>query len=85
MMYRDVPRGFSNSKDKDALCILFRGILPKSVWNWDEKSKVYMRFGSFYFGEFKYDFGPGEIERYSCVISTIIINTFHAMGFILFS
>lgn len=45
------------------MCIVFRAIVPKDVWKWDEKSKVYMRFGGFYFGEFKFDFGPGVIDK----------------------
>lgn len=43
--------------------ISFRALLPKKAWEWNEKSEVYMRFGRSQFGDFKYDVGPGEIER----------------------
>ena len=39
-------------------------MIPKDVWEWDEHARVYMRFGVHELGNWKYDFGPGKIERY---------------------
>lgn len=59
------PDGFSDHDSEDQLFVVFRAFIYKEAWpGWNEDALVYMRFGGENFGDFKYDVGPGEIERY---------------------
>lgn len=58
------PSGFCSHKDKNAISIIFRAIIPKDVWEWDIDARVYMRFGVPELGNWDYNYGPGQVERY---------------------
>lgn len=59
----NVPRGFQPSKEHSML-VVFDTIVPLDIWEWDDKSKIYIKFGHSEFGDWKYDAGPGEEIRY---------------------
>ena len=58
------PSGFCSHKDKNTISIVFHAVIPKDVWEWDEDARVYMRFGVHELGNWDYDYGPGQVERY---------------------
>ena len=41
----------------------FYAIVPLDIWEWDQDSGIYMRFGYSEFGNFEQDIGPGEMIR----------------------
>ena len=49
---------------KKSLEVTFHVLLPKKVWNWDEKSRMHMRFSHPKLGEWKEDVGEFIIKRY---------------------
>lgn len=61
-----LPRGFCDPEYQHQMCIVFRALVHKEAWGWEDKSsQVYMRFEGDPYGNFQYDYGPGKIERYS--------------------
>ena len=63
MCYIYRPAGF-NPPDNSTITIHFNALLPKAAWEWDDStSEVYMRFMHKDLGEWKYDFGPGEVGK----------------------
>ena len=61
--YRKLPGGFCTHQDDNTMKIIFKAIIPTRVWGWDEKSAVYMRFEQEELGKWRYDYGPGVVER----------------------
>ena len=46
----------------------FRAIIPVGLWQWNQESQVYIRFGIPQLGNWDYDYGPGIEERYTFII-----------------
>ena len=69
----DTPCGFTSSNEQ-SMIVVFRAIVPLSIWEWDEKSKIYIRFGHDSFGNWNFDAGPGKEIRCSsmCVFSSCV-------------
>ena len=40
------------------MTITFYALLPPHLWEWDEKSEVYIKFSDEALGNWKHDFGP---------------------------
>ena len=62
----DVPDGLKPSNE-DSMMVIFRAIVPLDIWEWDDQSKIYIRFGHPKFGNWKVDVGPGKRIRYNYV------------------
>lgn len=62
-----VPIGFGVQNEQDTVVILFKAVLFKAAWTWDEKtSNVYIRFLHKELGDMKYDYGTEHLNtRYS--------------------
>ncbi len=67
---REIPPGFKTSMDSEVMRITFHALLPVQCWGIQEP-KIYLRFGNDALGQWKYDHGPGSIERYYSVCMTI--------------
>ena len=52
------------SVSNNKMLVIFRAVIPKDVWEWDESAKVCMRFGNPELGNWETDYGPGQVERY---------------------
>ena len=59
---KDIPRGFKVNP-KDAVTVTFHALLPMQLWKWDERSEVYIRFGSDKLGLWECDCGPMQTVR----------------------
>ena len=59
---KDIPRGFKVNSE-DAVTVTFHALLPMQLWKWDERSEVYIRFGSDKLGLWEYDCGPMQTVR----------------------
>ena len=44
--------------------VIFYALLPVSLWEFDETSEVYIRFGSDKLGDWNCDIGPMKILRF---------------------
>ena len=44
--------------------VIFHALLPVSLWEFDDTSEVYIRFGSDKLGEWNCDIGPMKISRF---------------------
>ncbi len=68
----EVPKGLTASREK-SITVTFHALLLKQMWEWNAKSKMYIRFGSFELGGWEYDCGPLTEHRYVlCVLSHAI-------------
>ena len=64
----EFPPGI-NCSEGLSMQVEFHAIVPLDVWEWDQDSKIYIRFGYSEFGDFEHDIGPGEIIRCcSCAV-----------------
>ena len=56
---------------KQSVAVTFHCILPKPLWQWNKKSRMYMRFEGYALGNWENDVGEFKEGRYvtSCVIS----------------
>ena len=67
----NVPYGLKPSIEQN-MNVVFFAIVPLAIWEWDENSVMYIRFGHAGFGNWRFDAGPGKITRcrsYMCVYS----------------
>ncbi len=60
------PPGFCKKNDKSSKTVIFRCILPVGIWykSNHKQPRVYMSFSHKDLGEWKNNFGPGQIEKY---------------------
>lgn len=58
----DFPPGINCSKEL-SMPVEFHAIVPLDLWEWDQDSKIYMRFGYSEFGDWEHDVGPGDLIR----------------------
>ncbi len=61
-----MPPGFG-TKEEHSMRIIFYALLPVQCWRIQDSKepKVYLRFGNDMLGNWKYDYGPGVIGRYT--------------------
>ena len=57
--------GIHISPDK-AVTITFHVLVPKAVWNWDQKSRICLHFGHWKLGGWRCDLGQFHEVRYVC-------------------
>ena len=57
-----LPKGFK-AGPKDSVTITFHVLLPKPIWGWDAKSEMYIRFGDWQLGNWKYNSGPLKVAK----------------------
>lgn len=60
----------------DAVRIEMHAVIPVGLWQWNEKSKVYIRFGLPQLGNWKFDYGPGIRERYVIIMCVMMLAIF---------
>lgn len=67
-----IPKGLTAGKDK-SVTVTFHVLLPKHIWEWNAKSRMFIRFGDWQLGNWKYDCGPFNercvkfIDVHTCV------------------
>ena len=66
-VWKDPPSGFK-FKPEDAVTVTFHALLPMQLWKWDERSEVYIRFGTSGLGLWECDCGPMKPVRYTVII-----------------
>ena len=74
-MWHNVPFGFKPSKEH-SMTVAFYAIVPLDIWEWDDNSGIYIRFGHSLLGDWEFYAGPGERIRYSsceCVLYHIYV------------
>ena len=55
-----IPRGLQT---KGFITVTFHVIVHKPIWDWDESTAMYIRFGHQDLGNWNYDCGPLQLER----------------------
>ena len=51
------PKGYNPEGSEGSLDVVFHVIIAKPVWEWDDESKVFLRFGSKHLGGWKRNIG----------------------------
>ena len=69
-VWHDVPYGFKPSNEH-SMTVAFYAIVPLDIWEWDDKSGIYIRFGHHHFGNWRFDAGPGKIIRYRLFVCVL--------------
>ena len=64
---KNVPRGLKPSNEH-SMRVAFHAIVPLDIWEWDDSSRIYIRFGHTKFGKWKHDAGPGEKYWYIGIV-----------------
>ena len=55
------PKGLQARR---SVTVTFHVVVYQPVWDWDDSTKMYIRFGHPDLDVWKYDFGPLRVERY---------------------
>ena len=71
----DIPYGFKPSDEK-SMMVIFHAIVPLDIWEWNDKSEIYLRFGDPQFGNWKFDAGPGQQIRYNLFVFVMCMFVF---------
>ena len=67
--WKDPPQGL-NGSDHEKTTVIFHALLPIALWEFDDSSSVYLRFGSKLLGEWQCDVGPMQkVSRYTLVFA----------------
>ena len=51
--------------------LVFHAIIPLPFWEWDDKSRIFMRFGHSKLGEWEVNCGDFKIPRYDCILTKV--------------
>ena len=62
-VWKDGPQGLIGNPG-EMTSVIFHALLPVSLWEFDETSEVFIRFGSDKLGEWNCDIGPMKISRF---------------------
>ena len=68
----NVPHGLKHS-NMHSMTVIFLAIVPLDIWEWDDSSSIYIRFGHSEFGDWKFDAGPGRKHRSSLYVCVCVI------------
>ncbi|XP_064404373.1 E3 ubiquitin-protein ligase RNF213-like isoform X3 [Halichondria panicea] len=66
------PKGYNPEGSEGSLDVVFHVIIAKPVWEWDDESKVFLRFGSKHLGGWKRNIGnfvKKDIDKDYCELS----------------
>ena len=76
-VWKDPPSALTQSP-KESKTVVFHAVLPTDLWEWDNDSEVYIRFGHRNLGAWHCDCGPMTIVKYvvKIVCTSIIMMLF---------